>query len=59
MNRIENLAALKMVLDSMSRVNPESQSMEKLRRAAYLHVIVEAVLNEQVRCLPQTTEVCR
>ena len=57
MNRIENLAALKMVLDSMSRVHPESQSMEKLRRAAYLHVIVEAVLNEQVGCLPEASEV--
>jgi hypothetical protein len=56
MNRTQNLAALNLVLDSMSQVQPESQSMEKLRRAAYLHVIVEAVLNEQVSCLPQATE---
>ena len=59
MNRTENLFALELILDSMSRVDPQSQSMENLRRAAYLHAIVDAVLNEQVGSLPQTTEVCR
>ena len=56
MTRTENMAALGMILGSMSRVNPQSQSMEHLRRAAYLHAIVEIVLNEQVSRLPQTTE---
>ena len=59
MNRTENLFALELILDSMSRVDPQSQSMENLRRAAYLHAIVDAVLNEQVGSLPQTTEICR
>jgi hypothetical protein len=31
--------------------------MENLRRAAYLHAIVEAVLSETVGCLPQTTAI--
>ena len=57
MNRKQNLAALGMVLDAMSKVTPESQSMENLRRAAYLHAIVEAVLSETVGCLPQTTAI--
>ena len=59
MNRTENLFALELILDSMSRVDPQSQSMENLRRAAYLHAIVDAVLNEKVGSLPQTTEICR
>ncbi len=57
MNRKQNLAALEMVLDAMSRVTPESQIMENLRRAAYLHAIVEAVLGETVGCLPQSTAI--
>ena len=58
MNRTEKLTALQMIRYSMSTVNPESQTMKNLRRAAYLHAIVEAVLNEQVNSLPQTTEIC-
>ena len=57
MNRIENLAALDMILASMSKINPQSQTMQNLRRAAYLHAIVEAVLTEEVNHLPQTTEI--
>ncbi|MAF41966.1 MAG: hypothetical protein CL859_08955 [Cyanobium sp. ARS6] len=57
MNRTENLIALQMILNSMSTLNPKSLTMRKLRRAAYLHGIVEAVLNEQVSSLPQTTEI--
>ena len=57
MNRTENLFALQMILNSMSTLNPESLTMTKLRQAAYLHGIVEAVLNEQVSSLPQTTEI--
>ena len=56
MNRAENLAALKLVIASMIVVTPQSQSMNNLRRAAYIHAIVEVVLNEQVSCLPQTCE---
>ena len=56
MNRAENLAALKLVIASMTGVTPQSQSMNNLRRAAYIHAIVEVVLNEQVSCLPQTCE---
>tara|TARA_Y100000766_G_scaffold268218_1_gene264137 strand:- start:51 stop:422 length:372 start_codon:yes stop_codon:yes gene_type:complete len=55
MNRKENLFALKLIVHSMSKVNPESLTIKNLRRAAYLHGIVEAVLNEQVSTLPQTT----
>ena len=57
MSRTENLLALQMILNSMSTLNPESLTMTKLHRAAYLHGIVEAVLNEQVSSLPQTTEI--
>ena len=59
MNRKENLFALEVILRSMSKVNPESQTMKNLRRVAYLHHIVEAVLNEQVSSIPQTTEIYR
>ncbi|WP_206749825.1 hypothetical protein [Synechococcus sp. UW179A] len=57
MNRAENMFALQLILNSMSTLSPESLTMTKLRRAAYLHGIVEAVLNEQVSSLPQTTEI--
>ena len=57
MNRAENIFALQLILNSMSTLSPESLTMTKLRRAAYLHGIVEAVVNEQVRSLPQTTEI--
>ena len=56
-NRTENLFALQMILNSMSTLNPKSLTMTKLRRAAYLHGIVEAVLNEQVSSLPQSIEI--
>ena len=59
MNRAENLAALKLVIASMTGVTPQSQSMNNLRRAAYIHAIVEDVLNEQVSCLPQTCQSIR
>ena len=59
MNRAENLAALKLVIASMTGVTPQSQSMNNLRRAAYIHAIVEVVLNEQVSCLPQTCQSIR
>jgi len=58
MNRKKNLIALELIRHSMRTVNPESSTMKNLRRAAYLHGIVEAVLNEQVSSLPQTTEIC-
>jgi len=32
--------------------------MEHLRRAAYLHTIIEAMLSDQVACLPDTGRVC-
>jgi hypothetical protein len=57
MYRKQNLIALKKIQHSMSRVNPKSRAMNNLRRAAYLHEIVEAVLNEQVSRLPQATEI--
>ena len=59
MNRAKNLAALKLVIASMTGVTPQSQSMNNLRRAAYIHAIVEVVLNEQVSCLPQTCQSIR
>ena len=57
MNRKENLFALELIVHSMSTVKPESLTMKNLRRAAYLHGIVEAVLNEQISSLPQMTEI--
>ena len=57
MNRKENLFALELIVHSMSTVKPESLTMKNLRRAAYLHGIVEAVLNEQISSLPQRTEI--
>ena len=59
MNRAENLAALKLVIAAMTGVTPQPQSMNNLRRAAYIHAIVEVVLNEQVSCLPQTCQSIR
>ena len=59
MNRAENLAALELVIAAMTGVSPESQSMNNLRRAAYIHAIVEDVLNEQVSFLPQTCQSIR
>ena len=54
MERAQNLAALETVLESMRTQQPDSQGMDHLRRAAYLHTIVAAMLGEQVACLPDT-----
>ena len=58
MDRSQNLAALETVLDALSMQAPGSQSAEQLRRAAYLHTIIEAVLTEQVAWLPDTETIC-
>ena len=57
MNRAKNLFALQLILNSMSTLNSDSFTLTKLRRAVYLHGIVEAVLIEQVSSLPQTIEI--
>ena len=58
MDRAQNLAALETVLEAMRTQQPDSQGMHHLRRAAYLHTIVAAMLSEQVACLPDTGRVC-
>ena len=58
MDRAQNLAALETVLEAMRTQQPDSQGMDQLRRAAYLHTIVAAMLSEQVACLPDTGRVC-
>ena len=58
MDRAQNLAALETVLEAMRTQQPDTQGMDQLRRAAYLHTIVAAMLNEQVACLPDTGRVC-
>ncbi len=58
MNRSKNRAALETILQAMRKQNPNSHGMKHLRRAAYLHTIVAAMLNERVACLPETERVC-
>ena len=57
MNRAQNLTALAAIVETMAQASPGSTSMENLRRAAYLHQIIAAILSEQVNCLPETSEV--
>ena len=58
MDRIQNLAALETIVKAMHKQSPDSMGMEQLRRAAYLHTIIEAMLSDQVACLPDTGRVC-
>ena len=58
MDRSQNLAALEIVLDALSMQAPGSQGAEQLRRAAYLHTIIAAVLSEQMAWLPDTETIC-
>ena len=59
MTRVQNLAALVAVVETMALADSESASMENLKRAAYLHHIIAAMLSEQVNCLPVTAELNR
>ena len=56
MNRATNHQALMALIEAIGHVQDEATQI-KLRRAAYLHAIVEAVLSETVGCLPQTTAI--
>ncbi|RZO14323.1 hypothetical protein [Synechococcus sp. UW105] len=58
MDRFQNLAALETIVEAMHAQSPDSMGMEHLRRAAYLHTIIEAMLSDQVACLPDTGRVC-
>ncbi|QNI74368.1 hypothetical protein [Synechococcus sp. NOUM97013] len=58
MDRAQNLAALETVLEAMRTQQTDSQGMDHLRQAAYLHTIVAAMLSDQVACLPDTGKVC-
>ena len=58
MDRFQNLAALETIVEAMHTQSPDSMGMEHLRRAAYLHTIIEAMLSDQVACLPDTGRVC-
>ena len=52
MNRTTNHQALIRLIEAVGHApNPTSQI--KLRRAAYLHAIVEAMLTERVDALPE------
>lgn len=54
MNRAQNLAASAVIRQAMDAFKPESETMNNLRRAFYLHSIIDAMLNEQVFVLPET-----
>ena len=58
MDRFQNLTALETVVDAMHTQSPDSMGMEHLRRAAYLHTIIKAMLSGQVACLRDTGRVC-
>ena len=58
MDRFQNLAALEIIVEVMHTQSPDSMEMEQLRRAAYLHRIIEAMLSDQVASLPDTGRVC-
>ena len=58
MDRFQNLAALETIVETMHTQSPDSMGMEHLRRAAYLHTIIEAMLSDQVASLPDTGRVC-
>ena len=58
MDRVQNLAALETIVGAMHTQSPDSMAMEQLRRAAYLHTIIEAMLTDQVACLPDTGRGC-
>lgn len=57
MNRAQNLTALAAIVETMAQASPRSTSVENLRRAAYLHLIIAAMLSEQVNCLPESSKV--
>lgn len=58
MDRSQNLAALETIVQAMQNQSSDSLGMAHLRRAAYLHMIIEAMLSDQVACLPDTGRVC-
>ena len=57
MNRIQNHACLEVIIEAINRVSQEDHDASDLRRAAYLHRIIDAILTEQVICLPQIDHV--
>ncbi len=59
MNRHQNLAALQQITATLESGAPDATSEIRLRQAAYLHMIIAAVLNDQVACLPETAPIIR
>ena len=59
MNRHQNLAALQQINATLENGTPDAASEIRLRQAAYLHLIIAAVLNDQVTCLPETAAIIR
>ena len=59
MNLEQNLAALQQISGLLQGGTPDAGTMIRLRQAAYLHVIIAAILSEQVDRLPETTQICR
>ena len=55
MNRQTNCQALRALLDEMKK-SPNAEALIAIRRAAYLHAIVELVLSERVAALPEAPE---
>ena len=56
MNRATNHQALMALIEAIGHVQDEATQI-KLRRAAYLHAIVEAILAERVDALPEICSV--
>ena len=46
-----------MVVEAINRVSQEDQDASELRREAYLHRIIDAILTKQVIYLPQIDHV--
>ena len=53
MNRQTNRQALRVMLDEMKKA-PNTDALIAIRRAAYLHAIVEIVLSERIGLLPES-----
>ena len=59
MNRLQNLAALQHLTDTLESGAPDLASEIPRRQAAYLHTSIAAVRNDQVAGLPETAPIIR
>ncbi len=58
MNRTTNHQALMALIEAIGHVQDQPTQI-KLRRAAYLHAIIEAILAERVEALPEIYSVAK